>query len=183
MISAQPAKPTGGGSSPLTPQTFADAAARSAAVPAVVGQLGVQADTSQLYRANSTTAGDWSLTTGGLSANTIPDFGGNSIGDLYFFDGSALAKLSTTGPTVGKRPLVMNGPGTTPEWSQIPMLTYDTGWTANYSAGDKTVSVLDYTGGGSLAGFDATADAQIISLTKKLQAIQSALASLFLPNT
>ena len=40
--------------------TFATAEARNATTPDAVGQLGVQLDTGSLWRASSTTAGDWS---------------------------------------------------------------------------------------------------------------------------
>lgn len=42
------------------PKTFADAAARAAAVPAFAGQLGEQLDNGSLWKSNSTTQGDWS---------------------------------------------------------------------------------------------------------------------------
>lgn len=40
--------------------TFADAAARAAAVPTSIGQLGFQLDTFALYRSTGTSAGNWS---------------------------------------------------------------------------------------------------------------------------
>jgi hypothetical protein len=43
-----------------TTQTFANDAARIAAVPAFAGQIGYQLDNLGLWRSNSTTAGDWS---------------------------------------------------------------------------------------------------------------------------
>lgn len=58
-------------------QTFVNAAARAAAVPSFVGQLGVEQDTLTPYLSNGTTAGDWQasfLTNGvnnALTANTV----------------------------------------------------------------------------------------------------------------
>lgn len=75
------------------------------------------------------------------------------------------------------------------------VLPADTGWTANQSGGDKTVAVQNYTNGlnGTMiaalnvvsAGTgDAlnNALAQIAALTKKLQAIETALANQLRPN-
>jgi|GEM_PF-6254648 len=72
----------------------------------------------------------------------------------------------------------------------------DTSWTANASSGDKTVAIPNYTNvdftatdaGGLGSGFPATAaalnlmDAQIQALTKKVQALETALAASLLPN-
>lgn len=50
-------------SDPLTvpPVTFADDAARAAATPSVVGELGFQTDTSVIYYGTALTAGSWSV--------------------------------------------------------------------------------------------------------------------------
>ena len=56
-----------------------------------------------------------------------------------------------------------------------PIPLGDTGWGDPAGAGDKTVALPAYAGGGALAGVDATADAQIAALTAIVQAMQAAL--------
>lgn len=71
---------------------------------------------------------------------------------------------------------------------QYPPLKTDTGWTANASVGDKTVSVADYAAP-DFTGLD-TVDktvldamaAQLIAVTKKLQALETAAANSLRPN-
>lgn len=56
--------------------TFTDDSARLAAIPARIGQLGVQVDTSALYISSGTTAGDWAIYAQNgalLTANNLSD--------------------------------------------------------------------------------------------------------------
>jgi hypothetical protein len=66
-------------------RTFADASDRATATPANAGQLGVQIDDGSAWRANSTTAGDWSqsFTFGAVAVSVLtasgPISGGNYL--------------------------------------------------------------------------------------------------------
>ena len=70
----------------------------------------------------------------------------------------------------------------------IAILTVDVGWAANQSAGDKTVSVQDFSGLDTTGSDSCSQTAlqtmvtQIRALTNKLQAIESALAANQIPN-
>lgn len=77
----------------------------------------------------------------------------------------------------------------------IPIISADTGWTANSGAGDKTVAVPNYTSGitGTMstalnvtsAGLGTalgTIDSVLVSLVKKVQALETALAANKTPN-
>lgn len=75
-------------------------------------------------------------------------------------------------------------------------VTTDTGWTANSGAGDKTAIVPNYTSGitgtmvtalnvtsSGLGTVLGTIDSTLVSMAKKLQALETALAANKLPNT
>jgi hypothetical protein len=71
---------------------------------------------------------------------------------------------------------------------EITLLPPDTGWTANASSGDKAQAVADYTPP-SFSGTDTVSESninslatQVQSLTKKLQAIETALVANLRPN-
>src|SRR3990167_291660 len=60
-------------SNPQSTTTFADAAARAAAVPAFAGQIGTQLDTDIAYLANGTAAGNW------IPIDPLPASGGDTF--------------------------------------------------------------------------------------------------------
>ncbi len=68
---------------------------------------------------------------------------------------------------------LITGPGTIQE---------DTGWSTNAGVGDKTVIVPAYAGGGALFTLDPDADAQLVALTAKFLALETALAAALRPN-
>ncbi len=55
----------------LPTAVFADNAARAAASPAFLGQLGVQTNTGDLYRGSSLAPAGWTLITGGAGSGTV----------------------------------------------------------------------------------------------------------------
>jgi hypothetical protein len=92
--------------------TFADATARGSATPAFVGQLGLQLDTSVLYKGTATTAGSWTAGTAGMvAAMTAP--ASPEQGDVVYYDGSAWTRLAhDAAGTV----LQSGGHGANPSW-------------------------------------------------------------------
>jgi len=99
---------------------FTDAAARADALPAYIGQPGVQLDTGTLWRGNSFTAGDWVQLTGG----TVP-LGGTGLATLTAYAilcggvtaTGAMQQVSGLG-TAGQV-LRSNGPGALPTWQTL----------------------------------------------------------------
>lgn len=118
------------------PAIFADAAARSVAVPSVVGQIGVQQDTQATYVAYGTTAGQWLqrwVTVGSVTdifADTDITIG---AGDLNFTNPDGTAKAVT-----------FSGDG---------MLRFDSGGVMDLGAGSEF----------RIAGVAAPADSVVIS--------------------
>lgn len=77
-------------SAALTPVTFADDAARAAATPGAVGQLGLQKDNGGLWQGQTTTVGDW---------NSNFTFNEVSITDFVSLNGSTSGAVTLVVPT------------------------------------------------------------------------------------
>ena len=88
--------------------TFADDAARAAAVPVYVNQLGRQTDTGAWYRATGTSAGNWTVDfagggiTGALTATRIPVASGASTLTDYSTLTTDGANITLNGITIGR---------------------------------------------------------------------------------
>ncbi len=131
--------------------------------------------------ADAEAGGSISTYEGGGSINT------RGTGSIQL--GSAGTRTTITGSASADRALNL------PDFDSFTV-GFDSGWASNASAGDKTVAIPDYSHGvfGDLDGgtfgvtypemlsaINTLAD-QVVALTKKLQAIEAALAAQKLPN-
>jgi hypothetical protein len=116
--------------------------------------------------------------------------GAGSINGVLFADGSGTVSTATGTPSADT---VLTGDKS---WTAAALVTVDAGWTANAGAGDKTVSVPNYTSpaswldlssdGSNFSPYAWTAQKtlsdQVQALTAKVQALEAALAARRLPD-
>lgn len=132
-----------------------------------------------------------SIATSNISGIINSDQGGaGSITGVLFADGSGTVSTAAGTPSADT---VLTGDKS---WTSAALVTVNAGWTANASAGDKGVSIPNYTS--PVSWIDLTPDGgafnwegwaaqkalsdQVAALTAKVQALEAALAAKTLPN-